>query len=151
MSRKGSIYGILVKPRSKTSDIPAAFHLLLMISFPFEVVMRLLNSTSLTAWIGLNPINCNPNWTSSLLIPSSGWAFIFPKYINPFVPNVPFLYSLKTSENLIVFWYFQRVEKGCTGNKWVKFAFEKSVSITIDRQIKCLLELCHISWNIGNT
>ena len=32
---------------------------------------------------------------------------------NPFVPNAPFLYPLKTSENLTV-------EKGCIGNKWVK-------------------------------
>ena len=40
--------------------------------------------------------------------------------INPFSPNVPFLYPLKTSENLNVFWYFQGVEKGCIGNKWVK-------------------------------
>ena len=40
--------------------------------------------------------------------------------INPFVPNAPFLYTLKTSENLMVFWYFQGVEKGCMENKWVK-------------------------------
>ena len=31
--------------------------------------------------------------------------------------NAPFLYPLKTSENLSVFWYFQGVEKGCAGNK----------------------------------
>ena len=41
--------------------------------------------------------------------------------INPFVPNAPFLYPLKTSENRKVFWCFQRVEKGCIGNEWVKF------------------------------
>ena len=39
---------------------------------------------------------------------------------NPFVPNAPFLYPLKTSENLTVFWCFQGVEKGCIGNEWVK-------------------------------
>ena len=39
---------------------------------------------------------------------------------NPFVPNAPFLYSLKTLENRKVFWCFQEVEKGCIGNKWVK-------------------------------
>ena len=38
---------------------------------------------------------------------------------NPFVANAPFLYSLKTPENLTVFWSFQGVEKGCIGNKWV--------------------------------
>ena len=31
--------------------------------------------------------------------------------INPFVPNTSFLYSLKISENLTVFWYFQWVER----------------------------------------
>ena len=41
---------------------------------------------------------------------------------NPFLPNEPFLYPLKTSENLIlmVFWYFQGAEKECIRNKWVK-------------------------------
>ena len=38
--------------------------------------------------------------------------------INPFVPNAPFLYPLKTSENPTVFWCFQGLEKGCIGNKW---------------------------------
>ena len=41
-------------------------------------------------------------------------------YINLFVPDAPFTYHLKTSENLTVFWYFQGVEKGCIENKWVK-------------------------------
>ena len=33
---------------------------------------------------------------------------------NPFVPNAPFLYPLKTSEN------YTMVERGCTGNECVK-------------------------------
>ena len=37
-----------------------------------------------------------------------GGSFIF----NPFVPNAPFLYPLKTSENRKVFWCFHGVEKG---------------------------------------
>ena len=40
---------------------------------------------------------------------------------NPFVPNASFFYPLKTSENFTVFWCFQGVEKGCIGNKWVKW------------------------------
>ena len=44
-----------------------------------------------------------------------GWTFFFlspcrnnsPIYFNPFVPNAPFLYPLKTSENRKVFWCFQ--------------------------------------------
>ena len=44
---------------------------------------------------------------------------------NPFVPNAPFLYLLKTSENHKVF-CFQGVDKGCIGNEWVTRALEKS-------------------------
>ena len=40
--------------------------------------------------------------------------------VNPFVSNAPFLYPMKTSENLIVF-CFQGLENGCIGNEWVKF------------------------------
>ena len=39
---------------------------------------------------------------------------------NPFAFNVPFLYPLKTSENLTIFWCFQGVEKVLIGIKWVK-------------------------------
>ena len=52
--------------------------------------------------------------------------------INPFAANAPFLYVLKTSEIPTVFWWFQGVEKGCIGNKWVnetlhecKFFFQR--------------------------
>ena len=37
---------------------------------------------------------------------------------NPFVPNSPFLYPLKTLEKLYGFLMFSGVEKGCIGNKW---------------------------------
>ena len=44
--------------------------------------------------------------------------------LKPFVPNAPFLYTLKTTENptenLTVFWCFQGAEKGCIENEWVK-------------------------------
>ena len=46
------------------------------------------------------------------------------RYINPCVLNAPFLYPLKTSENLKVFWYFPGVEKGCIGNEWVKVSWK---------------------------
>ena len=42
---------------------------------------------------------------------------------NPFVPNAPFLYLLKISDNLTVFWCFQGVEKGYIGNEYVKNTF----------------------------
>ena len=50
----------------------------------------------------------------------------FPRYnlylcnLNPFVPNAPFPYPLKKSENLTVFWCFQGVEQEFIGNEWVK-------------------------------
>ena len=43
--------------------------------------------------------------------------------INSFVLNTPFLYPLKTSENLTVFWCFQGVEKECFRNKRVNLRF----------------------------
>ena len=43
----------------------------------------------------------------------------FTNYANPFFPNALFLYPLKTSAKLTVFWCFQRVEEGCIWNKWV--------------------------------
>ena len=39
------------------------------------------------------------------------------EFINPFFPNAPFLYPLKTSEKIMVYWCFQGVEKGCIGNE----------------------------------
>ena len=43
----------------------------------------------------------------------------FSMILKPFVSNVPFLYPLKTSRNLTVFWCFQGVQKACIGNKRV--------------------------------
>ena len=54
--------------------------------------------------------------------PLMQWRLIFHNTVNPFVPNAPFPYPLKTLENLTVFWCFQGVEKGCIGNEW----FDKS-------------------------
>ena len=57
--------------------------------------------------------------------------------INPFSPNAPFLYPLKIPENLTVFWYFQRVEEGCIGNKWVerknKYTLFKLIAWSFER------------------
>ena len=39
--------------------------------------------------------------------------------LNPFVPDVTFLYPRKTLGNPTVFWCFQGVERGCIGNEWV--------------------------------
>ena len=42
------------------------------------------------------------------------------KILNPFVPNVPFLYPPENIGKAYVFLMFSGVEKGCTGNEWVK-------------------------------
>ena len=57
----------------------------------------------------------------------TGAVFFLEVSVNPFAPNAPFLYLLKTSENLTVFSCFQRVEKRRIGNKWVNL----SVLITL--------------------
>ena len=54
---------------------------------------------------------------------------IFPYFlwllINPFVPNAPFVYPLKTSENFTVFSCFHGVEKEYIGSKWVDQLWQK--------------------------
>ena len=41
-------------------------------------------------------------------------------FLNSCIPNAPFLYLLKTLENVRkVFWCFHWVKKGCIGNEWV--------------------------------
>ena len=80
------------------------------------------------------PIKCI---NSSLLY---NWYYFYHNFIiviiNPFVPNAPFLYPSKTSENLTVFWCFQGVEKGCIGNEWVNVTFTIIISF--------YYLLCHI-------
>ena len=44
-------------------------------------------------------------------------------FINPFVPNAPFLYPLKTSEKCKVFWRFQGVRERV---HWEKISLEPS-------------------------
>ena len=41
--------------------------------------------------------------------------------ISSFVPNALILYPLQNSENHKVFLCLQKLEKGCIGNKWVKW------------------------------
>ena len=84
------------------------------------------------------PRSTDPYFTSSLLV-------------NPFVPNALFLYALKISENLTVFWCLEKgcigkgrqrvrkgalgegalrkgalgkVEKGCIGSEWIKLQID---------------------------
>ena len=60
-------------------------------------------------WVTASAISCQWSLPISLIM----------YWLNPFVPNAPFFYSLKTSENPKVFWCFQGVEKGCIGNEWL--------------------------------
>ena len=70
-------------------------------------------NTILLCWICSKPtiIKTSKRHPVSMVLMSS-------TKFNPFVPKAPFLYPLKTSENLRVFWCFQGVQKGCTGKKW---------------------------------
>ena len=65
-----------------------------------------------------------------------------PLYFNTFVPNAPFLYPLKTSENLTVLWCFQGAEKSALGtNGLIKRYSSKSHSSFLDYNMK--LSHCH--------
>ena len=56
-------------------------------------------------------------------------------YFNSFVRRPPFLYPLKTSENLTIFWCFQEVEKGCIRNNWAnQFILIEDLR---DKQLNC--------------
>ena len=52
------------------------------------------------------------------IIYSSTLAFVTFLLSHSFPMHPSFLYPLKTSKNLTVFWCFQGLEKGCIGNKW---------------------------------
>ena len=53
---------------------------------------------------------------------SSAWSTIW-NFSTHLFPNASFLYPLKISENLTIFWCFHGVEKGCIGNEWVNHIF----------------------------
>ena len=58
--------------------------------------------------------------------------------INPFVPNAPFLYPLKTSENLKVFWRFQEVEKGALRMVNAKILSVFTCSKSTTEKLQCM-------------
>ena len=67
--------------------------------------------------------------------------------ISPFIPNAPFLYPPKTSENSKAFWCFRRLEEWCIRNKWVKIkdALElQSIISVFDKAIYC--KVMEIKW-----
>ena len=52
--------------------------------------------------------------------------------LNPFVPNLPFLYHPKTSETHKIFWCFQGVEKVCIRNEWIN-VFSRGIQQASER------------------
>ena len=65
-------------------------------------------------------------------------------FINPFIPNALFFYTLETSENRKVLWCFQGgggVEEGCIGNKWVRIKSNSIFSVHIVYGVKFLSRL----------
>ena len=65
----------------------------------------------------------------------------------PFVPNAPFLYPLKISENLAVFCCCQGVEKGCIGNNWVNSVIRFILFIWIVLSSDTYFNLFVLSWD----
>ena len=65
-------------------------------------------------WV-LKIVNCRLFPISLFRLLSIMWFMI-----SPFVPNASFLYPLKTSENLKIFWFFQVVEKGSIVKNFLK-------------------------------
>ena len=63
--------------------------------------------------------------------------------LNPLLPNAPFPYPLKTSENFTVFQCFQGVEKGCIGNEWVKNPFLPYTSFPYPMETSENIEIYH--------
>ena len=65
---------------------------------------------------------------------------------NPFVLNAPFLYPLKTSENLTVFSCFQGVEKEYIRNEWFncKIWFPFNKELAFDRSLICTEADCKL-------
>ena len=62
-------------------------------------------------------------------------------FVNLFIPNALFLYTLETSENRKILWCFQGVEEGCNGNKWVKIKSNSIFSVHNEYDIKFLSRL----------
>ena len=67
-------------------------------------------------------------------------------FINPFVPNAPFLCPLDFSGNLKIFLRFHGVEKGCSGNRRVKSNFNfMGNSNRINDTFVCNISILHIT------
>ena len=61
-------------------------------------------------------------------------------FLNQSIPKAPFLYPLKISINLTVFWFFHGIEKGCIGNKRVNRLNTK------ERIRKCKTKCFYFIW-----
>ena len=72
---------------------------------------------------------------------------------NPFVPNALFLYHLKTSENFMVFWCFQGVEKGYIGNNCFKWGYPFSLLAVLYKSVFLLLfwKITWTAWSFVQT
>ena len=56
-------------------------------------------------------------------------------HFNPFIPNAPFFYPLKTSENLTVFWCLMKYKKGALGKNCLNL-------IVFYLTLRCLCNIC---------
>ena len=100
-----------------------------------EVTRFMVSQDNWMPWglfTSVNWLICYNHWhILTHLFPNHPFSTFSVDIHNSFSNNVPLLFPLKTSENRTVFWCFQRVEKGCIGNKWVKAYYVLSWSCQI--------------------
>ena len=76
--------------------------------------------------------------------------FCIVAMFNPFVPNAPFLYPLRTLKNLKVFCCFQGVEKGALGTNGLRAPLGNNISQFLFRQ-KQPLEVSGVLKNLRSS
>ena len=88
----------------------------ILLNFPYKHFKICVRTRHLICFMEVFMLKASKHELLSKSALSGEW-----KHLNPFLPNTPFLYPLKTSENRMVFWCFQGVEKRCIGNEWVNY------------------------------
>ena len=93
------------------------------VAFWIETSCLICSASQMTGfYIKFNDELKRVNWMMSV-IRKTNYYFV---HRNPYAPNAPFLYPLKTSENLKIFCCFQGVEKRCIRNNWVNWKIHSS-------------------------
>ena len=116
----------------------------------YEIFRYELEATSSPAcfFISLMPFSCTQRIIRLLRPPVLYLQRLVPLIsdfwqgcLNTFVPNATFLYPLKASESLTVFWCFQGAEKRWIGDKWVNYSVHNSWVAGMRGNANCDLSL----------